>query len=158
MRGPEVHGVDAAGTGLFSPQASLTSDPLRVWDAGLVRLPSPALLCFSNYEQKHFRYQRGEFSSSHHFAPVDRVGGRRPGGADSDFFERLSGPAYRTAQEVRGEADARATAVYADAYRRDANFYTFTKSLETYEHTADSKSVLILTTDRDLLRFLKRTP
>ncbi|HUG44851.1 MAG TPA: protease modulator HflC [Acidobacteriota bacterium] len=71
---------------------------------------------------------------------------------------RIQSEAYRTAQEVRGEADARATAVYADAYNRDATFYTFTKSLETYEHTADSKSVLILTTDSDLLRFLKRTP
>jgi len=66
--------------------------------------------------------------------------------------------AYREAEKVRGDADAKATDIYADAYNRDSSFYTFLKSLETYENTADSKSSLILTTDSDVFRYLKETP
>jgi len=71
---------------------------------------------------------------------------------------QIQSEAYRTAQELRGKADATSTAVYAEAYNRDVTFYTFLKSLETYEMTADENSTLILTTDSDLLKYLKRTP
>ena len=64
--------------------------------------------------------------------------------------------AYREAEALRGEADAEATRVYAEAYTRDAEFYAFTKSLETYEATMDSSTVFILGTDSELLRFLRQ--
>jgi len=70
-------------------------------------------------------------------------------------LQRIQSEAYRTAQEVSGAADAEATRIYAEAYNRDAAFYAFLKSLETYEMTADSNSIMILTTDSELLRFLK---
>jgi membrane protease subunit HflC len=71
---------------------------------------------------------------------------------------RIQSEAYRTAQEIRGEAEAKATEIYARAYGRDVTFYNFMKSLETYEKTIDPNSALILTTDSDFLRYLKRTP
>ena len=64
--------------------------------------------------------------------------------------------AYREAEALRGEADAEATRVYAAAYNRDADFYAFTKSLETYEATMDPSTVFILGTDSELLRFLRQ--
>ena len=64
--------------------------------------------------------------------------------------------AYREAEALRGEADAEATRVYAEAYTRDAEFYAFTKSLETYEATMDPSTVFILGTDSELLRFLRQ--
>jgi membrane protease subunit HflC len=70
-------------------------------------------------------------------------------------LQRIRSEAYRTAQEISGQADADATRIYAEAYSRDADFYAFVKSLETYEITADPSSIMILTTDSDLLRFLK---
>lgn len=70
---------------------------------------------------------------------------------------RIQSEAYRKAEEIRGKADARATEIYAEAYNRDQAFYAFLKSLETYEATADPNSSLILTTESELLRFLKRT-
>ncbi len=66
--------------------------------------------------------------------------------------------AYRKAEEVRGDADAKATDIYAEAYNRDVSFYSFLKSMETYENTADSSSSLILTTDSAVFRYLKQTP
>ena len=68
---------------------------------------------------------------------------------------RIQSEAFRTAEELRGTADAEATAIYAAAYGRDAAFYAFTKSLETYERTMDPNTVFILGTDSELLRFLE---
>ena len=70
-------------------------------------------------------------------------------------LQRIQSEAYRVAQEISGLADAEATRIYAAAYNRDAAFYSFLKSLETYELTADPNSILILTTDSDLLKFMK---
>ena len=70
---------------------------------------------------------------------------------------QIQSEAYRIAEELRGKADATATGVYAEAYDRDADFYAFTKSLETYEQTMDNETLFILGTDSELLRFIDRT-
>ena len=72
-------------------------------------------------------------------------------------LQRIQSEAYRTAQEVRGKADAESTTIYAEAYNRDADFYGFVKSLETYERTIDPRTFFIVGTDSDLLKYL-RTP
>jgi membrane protease subunit HflC len=71
-------------------------------------------------------------------------------------LQRIQSEAYRKAQETRGKADAEATRVYAEAHNRDASFYAFTKSLEAYEKAVDSKTILILTTQGELLRYFER--
>ena len=78
-----------------------------------------------------------------------RIDGER----ERDLAE-IQSAAYRESEILRGDADATATRIYADAYARDPNFYAFTKSLETYEETMDSSTLIILDTDSDLLRFL----
>jgi membrane protease subunit HflC len=71
-------------------------------------------------------------------------------------LQRIQSEAYRTAQETRGKADAQATRIYAEANNRDAAFYAFTKSMEAYESAVDAKTILILTTNGELLRYLER--
>jgi modulator of FtsH protease HflC len=71
-------------------------------------------------------------------------------------LQRIQSEAYRTAQETRGKADAQATRIYAEANNRDAAFYAFTKSMETYESSVDAKTILILTTSGELLKYLER--
>ena len=71
-------------------------------------------------------------------------------------LSQIQSEAYREAEVLRGEADAEVTRVYAEAYERDAEFYAFTKSLETYEATMDPSTVFILGTDSELLRFLRQ--
>ena len=68
---------------------------------------------------------------------------------------QIQSEAFRAAEEIRGGADAEAIDIYADAYGRDAAFYAFTKSLETYERTMDPSTFFILGTDSELLRFLE---
>ncbi len=69
-------------------------------------------------------------------------------------LKRIQSEAYRSAEELRGKADAEATNIYAEAHGRDPDFYAFTKSLETYELTMDLKTVFILGTDSELLKFM----
>ena len=62
---------------------------------------------------------------------------------------------YKTAQELKGAADAKATAIYARAYSKDPEFYQFSRSLETLRVSLDEKAWLILSTDSELLQYLK---
>jgi modulator of FtsH protease HflC len=71
-------------------------------------------------------------------------------------LKRIQSEAYRSAEELRGKADAQATDIYAEAHGRDPDFYAFTKSLETYEKTMDPRTVFILATDSELLKFMGR--
>ena len=66
-----------------------------------------------------------------------------------------SSAGYKTAQEVKGVADAKATSVYAKAYGRDPDLYQFLKSMETLTGGLDEKTWLILSTNSELLKFLK---
>ena len=66
----------------------------------------------------------------------------------------IESEAYRTAQEIRGKADAEAADIYAAAYNRDPDFYRFLKSMATLENSFDQETVLLLSTDSELLRYL----
>ena len=73
-------------------------------------------------------------------------------------LQRISSEAYKTAEEIRGRADAEATEIYAQAYNRSADsrqFYEFLKTMETFESTIDASTTLMLSTDGDFYRFLK---
>jgi len=76
------------------------------------------------------------------------------GQKERDVLGASSG-GYRTAQEVKGVADAKATAIYARAYGKDAELYRFLKSMETLSGSLDEKTWLILSTNSELLKFLK---
>jgi membrane protease subunit HflC len=66
-----------------------------------------------------------------------------------------SSAGYKSAQEIKGGADAQATTIYARAYGRDVDLYQFTKSMETLNASLGEDSTLILSTDSELLRYLK---
>lgn len=66
-----------------------------------------------------------------------------------------SSSGYRSAQEVKGKADAQATAIYARAYGRDPELYQFLKSLEVLGQGLDKDTWLVLTTDSEILKYLK---
>ena len=66
-----------------------------------------------------------------------------------------SSAGYKSAQELKGVADAQAAAIYARAYGRDPEVYQFLKSMETLNATMDEKAWLILSTDSELLKYLK---
>ncbi len=70
-------------------------------------------------------------------------------------LKAITSEAYRTAQEIKGLADAEATRLYAEAFGRDPDFYSFTKTLETYSEAMDKNSSLVLSTDTEFFKYLK---
>ncbi len=73
-------------------------------------------------------------------------------------LKRISSEAFRTAEETRGKADAQATKIYGDAYSRDPEFYSFSKTLEIYREQDQQKTRMILTTDSDFYKYIKGIP
>lgn len=72
-------------------------------------------------------------------------------------LRQIRSTAYRRVQEVRGKADAEATRVYGGAYSRDPEFYAFSRTLEAYKEGQNKNSVLILTTESDYYKYLKKS-
>ncbi|HCR29950.1 MAG TPA: protease modulator HflC [Opitutae bacterium] len=73
-------------------------------------------------------------------------------------LQEIESEAYKTVETMRGQADAKATQIYADAFNqsdRSVEFYEFTKSLESYERMLNEDATLILSTDSELFKFLK---
>ena len=71
-------------------------------------------------------------------------------------LKTITSEAYRQAQEIKGKADAEAANIYAAAYNRDPEFYRFQKSMKTFSQVIDEDTLLVLTTDGDLLKYLQR--
>ena len=69
-------------------------------------------------------------------------------------LEKIESEGYKVATKTRGEADAEAIRIYADAYKKAPEFYTFTKTLETYEKTIDNNTRLYLSTDSEYYKYL----
>ena len=77
--------------------------------------------------------------------------------ADADRQrEVIVANAYREAQKVKGEGDAKASAIYADAFGRDPQFAQFYRSLEAYRTSFRSKSdVMVMDPGSDFFKALR---
>ncbi len=70
--------------------------------------------------------------------------------------EVILAEAYRDAQKIKGEGDAAAAKIYAAAYGKNPEFYSFYRSLEAYRNTLRSKSdVMVLDPSSDFFKYLK---
>jgi membrane protease subunit HflC len=70
-------------------------------------------------------------------------------------LKKITSEAYKTAQEIMGKADAESTLVYAKAYEKDPDFYSFVKSLDVYQNAMDNRTFLLLSTESDFLKYFK---
>jgi len=68
---------------------------------------------------------------------------------------RITSEAFRTAEELKGKADAEAIQIYAAAYGVDPEFYTFLETLELYTTSLNDSSSAVLSTSSDLLKYFK---
>lgn len=68
----------------------------------------------------------------------------------------LLAKAYESAQKIRGAGDAEAARLYADAYNKNAEFFSFYRSLQAYRESFESNDqVLILEPDSDFFKYFK---
>lgn len=77
--------------------------------------------------------------------------------ADADKQrEIIVAESYREAQRVKGEGDAKSTAIYAAAFGQNPEFYAFYRSLDAYRNSFRSKSdVLVVEPSSEFFKYLK---
>ena len=69
----------------------------------------------------------------------------------------IEAQAYRQAEQIRGEGDAGAAAIYADAFNRDADFYQFYRSINAYTNIfQDESDFLVLDPKSEFFKYLDR--
>jgi membrane protease subunit HflC len=77
--------------------------------------------------------------------------------ADADKQrEVIIAEAYRDAQQIKGEGDGRASAIYSAAYGKNPEFYAFYRSMDAYKQSFANKSdVMVLQPNSDFFRYMK---
>jgi modulator of FtsH protease HflC len=93
------------------------------------------------------------------FRSEGQGGARKIQGDKERDLARIQSEAIMEAERIRGRADSTATAIYARAYNRtqaSRDLYGFLKSLEVLEKSIDQQSSIILSTESDLYRYLKK--
>ncbi len=70
--------------------------------------------------------------------------------------EVIMAKAYRDAQKNKGEGDAKATKIYAEAFNKNPEFYSFYRSLEAYKQSFQNKSdIMVLEPNSEFFKYLK---
>ncbi|MGX9725819.1 MAG: protease modulator HflC [Candidatus Electronema sp. VV] len=72
-------------------------------------------------------------------------------------LKEITSEAQRQATEIRGKADAEASRLYGETYSGAAEFYSFQKSLESYQSILGGNTSLILSPELDLFKYLQST-
>ena len=67
----------------------------------------------------------------------------------------LLADAYQQEQILRGNGDASAVTIYAEAFERDQEFYAFIRTLEAYKQSLKNNTTVILPPDSQFLRYIK---
>ncbi|QWE13739.1 protease modulator HflC [Polynucleobacter sp. AP-Sving-400A-A2] len=90
---------------------------------------------------------------------------RSTGAAESDKIranaerqrDTILAEAYREAQKIKGSGDARATALYADAFGRDPQFAQFYQSLQAYRSSfKDKRDVMVIEPNGEFFKFMNK--
>jgi membrane protease subunit HflC len=69
----------------------------------------------------------------------------------------LLSEATRKGEVLKGEGDAVATRLYAQAYTKDPEFFYFLNTMEAYKKTFGDKDTLVLTPDSEFFRYFKKS-
>jgi membrane protease subunit HflC len=79
--------------------------------------------------------------------------------ADADKQREVTlAEAYRDAQKMKGEGDAKAASIYASAFGRNTEFYSFYRSMDAYKQTFKNKSdVMVLDPSSAFFKYLKNS-
>lgn len=128
---------------------------LKLLDVRLKRINyNPTVTAKIHEQMISERMQIAESFRSDGKGEAAKINGRR-----QKELDQIQSEAYRTVQELMGKADAKASQIYAQAYTASpaaADFYQFIKTLETYKASLGRDTTLILSTDSDLFKYIKK--
>ena len=131
---------------IHNKRALITSDSQTYW---------------FGFEQEYFIYRHGRPlgwpASSDAMPQGNELSNEIRSTADKERVIILA-EAYKTSEEIRGEGDATAAAIYAESFSRDPEFYEFTRSMKAYDATFNNKSdVLVIDPRSDFFKYLNKS-
>ena len=68
---------------------------------------------------------------------------------------KIISEAERQARSIRGEGDANAAKLYADAFGKDIEFFSFIRSLKAYEQSFTGNDVMVISPDSEFFQYMK---
>ena len=136
-------------------EAKSTSDlGIEVLDVRVKQINLP--LEVSNFIFERMRTERLKVAKAHR-----SEGKEKAAIIHADVDARITvmlAEAEREAQTLRGEGDAQAARVYADAFNKNPEFFAFVRSLDAYKNSFNSKQdILVLEPDSDFFKYMKST-
>jgi len=69
----------------------------------------------------------------------------------------LIAEAYKKEQKIRGDGDGLSIKIYADAFNRDREFYTFMRSMQAYKNSLQTGTTILLSEESDFLKYLNKS-
>ena len=144
--------VEGAKKALNSGQDSTAELGIEVLDVRIKQINLPDEVSSSIYQR--MRAERDAVAREHRSQGKEKAAFIQ---ADVDRKVTLIiANAEKTAQELRGEGDATAAKIFAEAFGKEPEFYGFIRSLKAYESSfANSDNLLILKPDSDFFRFMQ---
>ncbi|AXR08013.1 protease modulator HflC [Salinimonas sediminis] len=134
-------------------QASTSSDELgiEIVDVRVKQINLPTEVSNSIFQR--MRAERAAVAREHRSEGQEQAEVLR---ADIDAkITVMLADAERNARQVRGEGDAAAAQIYANTYSKNADFYSFLRSMDAYKKSFDSKQdILIVEPDNEFFRFM----
>jgi len=129
---------------------SLSENGIRVHDVRINRTELPAATEKNVFER--MRTDRQRLARKYRAEGEEKARTIR---ADADREARVTiAQARQQAEVARGEGDAEAARIYAEAYQRDPEFYAFLRSMEAYRKTIGAGTTLVLSPDSEFFRYL----
>ena len=124
---------------------------IEVLDVRIKRLDLPEEVQDSVFAR--MRAERERIAKRYRAEGDERARGIRAGAQRER--EVILATAYETSEKLKGQGDAGATETYAQAFGQDAEFYAFTRRLQTYEKILTSGTTLVLPANSELLSYLQ---
>ncbi len=133
-----------------SNQSARSKYGISIEHVGIIRLSYPAVVMKSVYERMKAEREME--------AEKIRAEGREDAGKiiaeAKKQAQEIKSIAEKKALILRGEAEKEALKIYAEAYSNNPEYFEFIRSLEAYESLFDKNSVLLLSTESDLMKYL----
>lgn len=127
---------------------------IRVLDVRVKRIELPPEVSVSVYDRMN---SEREIEAQQHRAAGRQLAIEINADADRQVVV-ISANAYREAEELRGDGDAEAARVYAEAFSQDPEFYEFYRSINAYAKVfADKGDVLVLDPKSDFFKYLEQS-
>jgi membrane protease subunit HflC len=125
---------------------------IKINEVGISRLALPESNAWSVYNR--MRAERKAIANKYRAEGEEQAAGIRAQ-ADREKSDLVS-EAYRQAQVTRGEGEAEAAKIYAEAFKRDPEFYQFWRTMETYRKILDENTTLVLSENSELFKYLRK--